>query len=53
MQLELKRQNVTPATVIPKARACCQRNGNMAIDCTDDVHPDVAYAPPWRRRSSA
>jgi cyanophycin synthetase len=20
-----------------------QRNGNMAIDCTDDVHPDVAY----------
>ena len=20
-----------------------QRNGNMAIDCLDDVHPDVAY----------
>ncbi|MCA0439141.1 MAG: cyanophycin synthetase [Proteobacteria bacterium] len=44
VQLELKRQNVTPATVIPKGQSVLlQRNGNMAIDCTDDVHPDVAY----------
>ena len=44
VQLELKRQNVTPATVIPKGQSVLlQRNGNMAIDCTDEVHPDVAY----------
>ena len=44
VQLELKRQNVTPESVIPKGQAVLlQRNGNMAIDCTDDVHPDVAY----------
>jgi cyanophycin synthetase len=44
VKLELNRQNVTPESVIPKGQAVLlQRNGNMAIDCTDDVHPDVAY----------
>ena len=44
VQLELQRQNVTPDTIIPQGQAVLlQRNGNMAIDCTDDVHPDVAY----------
>ena len=44
VQLELKRQGVTPDTVVPSGQAILlQRNGNMAIDCTDDVHPDVAY----------
>ncbi|MEG1770864.1 MAG: cyanophycin synthetase, partial [Comamonas sp.] len=44
VKLELNRQNVTAESVIPKGQAVLlQRNGNMAIDCTDDVHPDVAY----------
>ena len=44
VKLELKRQNVTAGSVIPKGQAVLlQRNGNMAIDCTDEVHPDVAY----------
>ncbi|WP_159910897.1 cyanophycin synthetase [Pantoea sp. 18069] len=44
VKLELNRQNVTPDSIIPKGQAVLlQRNGNMAIDCTDDVHPDVAY----------
>ncbi|QYY26264.1 cyanophycin synthetase [Diaphorobacter sp. MNS-0] len=44
VQLELRRQGVTPDAVVPKGQSVLlQRNGNMAIDCTDDVHPDVAY----------
>ena len=44
VQLELQRQHVTPETVpAPGQHILLQRNGNMAIDCTDDVHPDVAY----------
>jgi cyanophycin synthetase len=44
VKLELNRQHVTPDSVIPQGQAVLlQRNGNMAIDCTDDVHPDVAY----------
>ncbi|MDE2413814.1 MAG: cyanophycin synthetase [Comamonadaceae bacterium] len=44
VQLELRRQGVTPDSVIAKGQSVLlQRNGNMAIDCTDDVHPDVAY----------
>ncbi|WP_313081626.1 cyanophycin synthetase [Pulveribacter sp.] len=44
VQLELKRQQVTPDSVIPRGQTVLlQRNGNMAIDCTDEVHPDVAY----------
>jgi cyanophycin synthetase len=44
VQLELKRQGVAPESVIPNGQSVLlQRNGNMAIDCTDEVHPDVAY----------
>ena len=44
VQLELQRQHVTPETVpAPGQHILLQRNGNMAIDCTDEVHPDVAY----------
>ncbi|SDM28791.1 cyanophycin synthetase [Oryzisolibacter propanilivorax] len=44
VQLELKRQDVTADSVIEAGRSILlQRNGNMAIDCTDEVHPDVAY----------
>ncbi len=44
VQLELKRQGMT-ADSVPAAgqSVLLQRNGNMAIDCTDEVHPDVAY----------
>lgn len=44
VKLELNRQHVTPDSVIAQGQSILlQRNGNMAIDCTDDVHPDVAY----------
>ncbi|NBD20175.1 cyanophycin synthetase [Aquabacterium fontiphilum] len=45
MRLLLERQGLH-AEAIPAARqrVLVQRNGNVAIDCTDDVHPDVAYA---------
>ncbi|MBF5003932.1 cyanophycin synthetase [Diaphorobacter caeni] len=44
VKLELKRQNMTPASVPAQGESVLlQRNGNMAIDCTDEVHPDVAY----------
>lgn len=44
VQLELKRQGVTPDSVpAPGDSVLLQRNGNMAIDCTDEVHPEVAY----------
>ena len=44
IQLELARQEVTPETVPASGRkVLLQRNGNMAIDCTDELHPDVAY----------
>lgn len=40
---DLTRQGLTGASV-PAAdrRVLIQRNGNVSIDCTDDVHPDVA-----------
>ena len=43
-QLEIKRQDLTPESV-PEAgqQVVIQRNGNVAVDCTDDVHPEVAY----------
>lgn len=43
MLLLLQRQGFTPDGV-PAAgqRVCVQRNGNICIDCTDEVHPDVA-----------
>jgi cyanophycin synthetase len=45
MRLLLERQGLH-ADSIPTAgqRVLVQRNGNVAIDCTDDVHPDVAHA---------
>ena len=44
VKLELKRQNVTPDTIPAQGTSVLlQRNGNMAIDCTDEVHPEVAY----------
>lgn len=41
---DLRRQGLTPEAV-PEAghRVLIQRNGNVAIDCTDDVHPEVAH----------
>ncbi len=42
--LDLQRQGLSPEGVPAKGRkVLIQRNGNVAIDCTDDVHPDVAY----------
>jgi cyanophycin synthetase len=41
--LELTRQGLTPSAVPEKGRrVLIQRNGNVSVDCTDDVHPDVA-----------
>jgi len=44
VQLELKRQELD-ANAVPAAgrQVVVQRNGNVAVDCTDDVHPEVAY----------
>ena len=44
MALLLERQGLGPDAV-PAAdqRVLVQRNGNMAYDCTDEVHPEVAY----------
>ncbi|MBS0309130.1 MAG: cyanophycin synthetase [Proteobacteria bacterium] len=41
--LDLQRQHLTP-TAVPAAgqRVLIQRNGNVALDVTDAVHPDVA-----------
>lgn len=44
VQLELKRQELKADSVPAAGRqVVVQRNGNMAVDCTDDVHPEVAY----------
>jgi cyanophycin synthetase len=45
MQLLLERQGLDAAAV-PAAgrRVLVQRTGNVSIDCTDDVHPEVAHA---------
>ncbi len=45
VQLELQRQGLTGEGV-PEAgrRVLIQRNGNVAIDCTAQVHPEVAHA---------
>ncbi|SDZ86832.1 cyanophycin synthetase [Acidovorax soli] len=44
VQLELKRQDLS-ADAVPAAgrQVVIQRNGNVAVDCTDEVHPEVAY----------
>lgn len=42
IQIDLQRQGQAPATVPEAGRqVLIQRNGNVAIDCTDEVHPDV------------
>jgi cyanophycin synthetase len=44
VQLELKRQDLSADSVPAAGRqVVVQRNGNVAVDCTDDVHPEVAY----------
>jgi cyanophycin synthetase len=44
VQLDLQRQGLTPRSVPAQGRrVLIQRNGNVALDCTDQVHPDVAY----------
>jgi cyanophycin synthetase len=41
-RLELTRQGFDSESVIPAGReVLIQRNGNVAFDCTDDVHPEV------------
>lgn len=45
MKLLLERQGLHgDAVPEDQHRVLVQRNGNVAIDCTDDVHPDVAHA---------
>ncbi len=42
---DLQRQGLTPDAVPAKGRrVLIQRNGNVSIDCTDDVHPEVEHA---------
>ena len=42
--LELQRQGLTPDAIPASGRAVLiQRNGNVSIDCTDEVHPDVDH----------
>ena len=42
-RLELKRQGFDADSIIPAGRdVLIQRNGNVAFDCTSDVHPEVA-----------
>ena len=42
--LELQRQGFAPGDVPPAGRELIvQRNGNVSIDCTDEVHPDVDH----------
>lgn len=44
IRLDLQRQGFAPSDVPPASkRVLVQRNGNVAIDCTDDVHPEVAH----------
>ncbi len=43
--LELKRQGLTGESVPALGqRVLVARNGNLAVDCTDEVHPEVAHA---------
>ena len=43
--LDLQRQGFTPESVPPAGRqVLIQRNGNVAIDCTGELHPEVAHA---------
>lgn len=43
--LDLQRQGLKPTDIPATGRhVLIQRNGNVAIDCTDSVHPEVAHA---------
>ena len=45
IMLDLQRQGLAPDRVPASGRrVLIQRNGNVAIDCTDAVHPEVAHA---------
>ncbi len=45
VQLEIQRQGLTPESVPDQGRfVVIERNGNVAIDCTDNIHPEVQYA---------
>lgn len=42
--VELQRQGKTPESVPASGeRVLIMRNGNLSVDCTDDVHPEVAH----------
>ncbi|MDB5931094.1 MAG: cyanophycin synthetase [Polaromonas sp.] len=42
--LELQRQGLEPGAIpVARREVLIQRNGNVAIDCTDEVHPEVDY----------
>ncbi len=44
IDLDLRRQGLGPQAVPATGqRVLIQRNGNVAIDCTDEVHPEVAH----------
>jgi len=44
IMLDLQRQGFGLHDVAPAGkRLLVQRNGNVAIDCTDEVHPDIAH----------
>ncbi len=43
--LDLQRQGLAPGSIPAAGRqVLIQRNGNVAIDCTDQVHPEVEHA---------
>ena len=45
LQLELQRQGLGGDSVPAAGQVVTiQRNGNLSVDCTDQVHPEVAYA---------
>jgi len=45
LRLELKRQGLDGQSVPAAGRVVTiQRNGNLGVDCTDQVHPEVAHA---------
>ncbi len=45
LRLELQRQKLDGASVPDPGRTVViQRNGNLGVDCTDQVHPEVAHA---------
>ena len=45
LQLELQRQGLGGDSVPAAGQlVIIQRNGNLSVDCTDQVHPEVAYA---------